>query len=85
MPLWDDGFELSYVSYQTTTAVYHLGATLQSGHYRAALSQRARDGSLQWAVTDDGVFPVRAKAADLKILHENVYLVGLCRSELDRN
>ena len=85
MLCWDDGFELSYLPYEVTVAVFHLGATLQSGHYRAAWSQSTRESSLQWFLTDDGVFPSRAKAADGKILHENVYLVGLSRSEQDRN
>ena len=77
LPLWEDGMELRYVSYQVITAVFHLGATLQSGHYRAALSQSARNGSLSWYLTDDGVYPARAKASDLDVLSKNVYLIGL--------
>ena len=77
MPLWEAGFELRYVSYRVAVAVFHLGATLQSGHYRAALSQSARNGSQHWYLTDDGVYPARAKAADLDMLSKKVYLIGL--------
>ena len=85
MPIWDDGFDLRYEQYQVTTAIFHLGATVHSGHYRAALSYSTRDGPLQWCLTDDGILPARAREADLKILRENVYIIGLCRSEPDLN
>ena len=81
MPLWEEGIELRYVPYSTSSAIFHLGATLDSGHYRTALSRSARDGSLQWYLTDDGVFPAKAKSADLEMLYSNVYIVGLSCSE----
>ena len=56
MPLWEEGIELRYVPYNTSSAIFHLGATLDSGHYRTALGRSARDGSLQWYLIDDGVF-----------------------------
>ena len=81
MPLWEEGIELRYVPYNISSAIFHLGATLDSGHYRTALSRSARDGSLQWYLTDDGVFPAKAKSADLEMLYSNVYIVGLSCSE----
>ena len=71
--------------YQVVTAVLHIRATPQSGHYRAALSHSARDGSFQWYMTDDSICPVNAKAADIEVLHTNVHLVGLSCSDHDRN
>ena len=62
--------------------IYHLGNTLTSGHYKAALSTPpSLTGTSQWKfmVCDDNRNPQRASSKDLHEIQHNVYLVGLLK------
>ena len=74
--------QVRYVEYHARALIFHLGADLMSGHYRAALSFGARTGLPNWYLTDDDVYPAMATLADLQMLSKNVYIVGLSRAEL---
>ena len=82
VPCWDEGTDLRYVEYQARALIFHLGANLLTGHYRAALSFGARTGLLHWYLTDDGIHPAMATSDDLQMLAKNVCIVGLVRAEL---
>ena len=82
VPCWEEGMQLRYVEYHARALIFHLGADLMSGHYRAALSFGARTGLLNWNLTDDGIYPAMATLADLQMLSKNVYIVGLSKAEL---
>ena len=83
VPCWEEGMQLRYVEYHARALIFHLGANLTSGHYRAALSFGARTGLPNWYLTDDGIHPAMATLADLQMLSKNVYIVGLSRAELN--
>ena len=82
VPCWDEGTDMRYVEYHARALIFHLGANLLTGHYRAALSFGARTGLPHWYLTDDGIHPAMATSEDLQMLAKNVYIVGLVRAEL---
>ena len=79
VPCWDNGLELRYIAYTVCALIFHIGATLSSGHYRTALSCADGTGSLRWFLTDDSTAPSRASMNELQMVSQNVYVVGLRR------
>ncbi|CAE7211775.1 SPBC119.03 [Symbiodinium necroappetens] len=74
--------QCSMQPFRVLFVIYHLGNTLTSGHYKAALSTPpSLTGTSQWKflVCDDNRPPQRASATDLQEIQHNVYLVGLLK------
>ena len=65
-----DSLMTSSARYQVLAAVYHLGPSLLTGHYRAAL---CRAGVFQY-VTDDGVSARATTDEDVQQIQSNAYL-----------
>ena len=82
VPCWENGVSLRYAAYRACTLIFHMGATLDSGHYRTALSCADGTGSFRWFLTDDSTAPSRASLNELHMVSQNVYVVGLCRIDL---
>ena len=65
----EQGRQTHMVSYIVLFAICHLGSTLRSGHYIAALSVPGRllgRSSEKWMICDDGREPRLASARDLE-------------------
>ena len=74
--------QCSMQPFRVLFVIYHLGNTLTSGHYKAALSTPpSLTGTSQWKflVCDDNRPPQRASAKDLQEIQHDVYLVGLLK------
>ena len=63
--------------YRLVAAVYHLGHSKHSGHYRAAFFS----SGVLTHVADDGTFPVPATEADIQEVQSNAYIIMLCRDD----
>ena len=80
MHCFGHGLLRSYVKYCIAAVVYHLGPTLQSGHYKAALSPEAFLYGCKrpvWHIGDDGKHIQTATQSDISEIQMNCHVIGL--------
>ena len=64
------------MEYDICGGVYHIGKTVDAGHYRSVFIDRLPDGTRQVWVTDDGVTPQKASSTDEAVIQSNLYLLS---------
>ena len=77
------GTDVQSVDYRVGFVIFHVGATVQSGHYQAVLSvpdTHADPPTWTYHICDDRRPPRPANRRDLSLISRNSYLVGLLRS-----
>ena len=81
MPIFQHGMQRTYQPYRLVAVVYHVGATMHQGHYRAALIAVSftRTGSWKYMhyLTDDGKKAALATEREADFFQQNCYLIGL--------
>ena len=75
------GLSTLHESFQVAVIIYHLGDLVTSEHYLTLLGLPQPDQSWRYLVCDDNKCPRQARAADLRLVDNNAYLIGLVRSQ----
>ena len=75
------GLSTLHESFQVAVIIYHLGNSVTSGHYLTLIGLPQPDQSWRYLVCDDNKCPRQARAADLRLVDNNAYLIGLVRSQ----
>ena len=75
------GLSTLHESFQVAVIIYHLGDSVTSGHYLTLIGLPQPDQSWRDLVCDDNKCPRQARAADLRLVDNNAYLIGLVRSQ----
>ncbi|CAE7909683.1 unnamed protein product, partial [Symbiodinium microadriaticum] len=76
LPVWEEGQSRTMHTYRVEAGVYHIGPTIQAGHYRAFWYTPDRTGI--W-VSDDNARPQLAAASDRKGIREGSYVLFLTK------
>ena len=93
LPLFADGLQTQWTSFDIVAGIYHLGARPTSGHYRAFLNGWDERGSTvnprrpfafpkDTFHTEDGVPAAPLDPNDVEILYNNIYLLWCVRTPL---
>ena len=73
-PVWDEGQSSTLHTYSVEAGVYHLGPTIQAGHYRSFWYTSDRSGV--W-ISDDNARPQLAAASDRQRIRQGSYVLFL--------